>query len=96
MKTVAPLLFDFQIVVLQEKNSSRIKFQKMNWREHIVSDPEILLGKPTLKGTRLSVEFILERLSSGWTEQMLLENAPRLTREHLKAVYQFQFSKAQL
>lgn len=61
----------------------------MNWREHIVSDPEILLGKPTLKGTRLSVEFILERLSSGWTEQMLLENAPRMTREHLKAVYAF-------
>lgn len=61
----------------------------MNWREFIITDPEILVGKPALKGTRLSVEFILERLASGWTEEMLLENAPRLTREHLKAVYAF-------
>ena len=61
----------------------------MNWRDHIVSDPDILLGKPTLKGTRLSVEFLLERLASGWTEEMLLENAPRLTRSDLQAVYMF-------
>lgn len=59
----------------------------MNWHEHIVSDPEVLLGKPTIKGTRLSVEFLLERLASGWTEEMLLENAPRLTRMDLQAVY---------
>ncbi|MBV6427996.1 MAG: hypothetical protein KIPDCIKN_02524 [Haliscomenobacter sp.] len=61
----------------------------MNWRDHIVSDPDILLGKPTIKGTRLSVEFLLERLASGWTEEMLLENAPRLTRSDLQAVYMF-------
>ena len=59
----------------------------MNWRDPIVSDPDILLGKPTIKGTRLSVEFLLERLASGWTEEMLLENAPRLTRPDLQAVY---------
>ncbi len=61
----------------------------MNWRNHIISDPEVLLGKPTIKGTRLSVEFLLERLASGWTEEMLLENAPRLTRADLQAVYMF-------
>lgn len=61
----------------------------MNWRDFIVSDPEVLLGKPTIKGTRLSVEFLLERLASGWTEEMLLENAPRLSREHLQAVYAY-------
>jgi uncharacterized protein (DUF433 family) len=61
----------------------------MKWRDHIVSDPEVLLGKPTIKGTRLSVEFILERLANGWTEEMLLENAPRLTRADLQAVYMF-------
>ena len=61
----------------------------MNWRNHIVSDPEILLGKPVIKGTRLSVEFILARLASGWTEETLLENAPRLTRADLQAVYAF-------
>ncbi len=61
----------------------------MNWRNHIVSDPEVLLGKPTIRGTRLSVEFLLERLASGWTEEMLLENAPRLTRADLQAVYAY-------
>jgi len=61
----------------------------MNWHDHIVSDPEILLGKPTIKGTRLSVEFLLERLAGGWTEEMLLENSPRLTRSDLQAVYMF-------
>ena len=61
----------------------------MNWQDHIITDPEVLLGKPTIKGTRLSVEFLLERLASGWTEDMLLENAPRLTRADLQAVYMF-------
>ena len=61
----------------------------MNWQDHIVSDPEVLLGKPTIKGTRLSVEFLLERLANGWTEEMLLENAPRLTRADLQAIYMF-------
>ena len=61
----------------------------MNWRDHIVSDPEVLLGKPVIKGTRLSVEFLLDRLANGWTEEMLLENAPRLTRADLQAVYMF-------
>lgn len=39
----------------------------MNWRDHIVSDPEILVGTPVVKGTRLSVEFVLDRLADGWT-----------------------------
>ncbi|MCH6198371.1 DUF433 domain-containing protein [Aquiflexum sp. LQ15W] len=37
----------------------------MDWREHIVSDKGVLLGKPTIKGMRISVELILELLSSG-------------------------------
>ena len=61
----------------------------MSWKDHIVADPDVLLGKPTVKGTRLSVEFILERLANGWTEDMLLENAPRLTRQDLQAVFAF-------
>lgn len=59
----------------------------MNWQDHIHSDPGIVGGKPVVKGTRLSVEFILERLADGWSEQMILENHPRLTPESLLAVY---------
>lgn len=61
----------------------------MNWQNKIVSDKEVLLGKPTIKGTRLSVEFILERLADGWTEDQLLENYPRLKREDLQAVFAY-------
>jgi uncharacterized protein (DUF433 family) len=52
----------------------------MNRRDKIVSDKDILLGKPTVRGTRLLVEFLLERLAEGWTEDQLLENYPRLKR----------------
>lgn len=38
----------------------------MDWKERIVFDKNVLLGKPTIKGTRISVEFILERLADGW------------------------------
>ena len=61
----------------------------MNWEDRIVSDPNVLVGKPTIRGTRLSVEFILERLADGWTEKQLLENYPRLTAEDIRAVFAY-------
>jgi uncharacterized protein (DUF433 family) len=57
----------------------------MEWQDYIVSDKNILLGKPTIKGTRLSVELILELLSTGWTEQMLFESYPNLTETQFNA-----------
>ncbi|MCW5978752.1 MAG: DUF433 domain-containing protein [Bryobacteraceae bacterium] len=53
--------------------------------ERIVVDPEILAGKPVIRGTRLAVEFILELLAAGQTEQDLLTNYPGLTREDILA-----------
>lgn len=61
----------------------------MNWRDHIVSDPEVLVGKPVLKGTRLSVELVLDRLADGWTAEDLFRSYPRLTREGLQAAFAF-------
>ncbi|TAD87404.1 MAG: DUF433 domain-containing protein [Bacteroidetes bacterium] len=61
----------------------------MNWKDHIVSDKEILLGKPTLKGTRISVEHIVGLLAQGWSESQILENFPRLTKESLQAVFSY-------
>lgn len=61
----------------------------MNWKEHIVSDKEVLLGKPTIKGTRLSVEHIIGLLAQGWTESQLLESYPRLTKESLQAIFAY-------
>jgi uncharacterized protein (DUF433 family) len=59
----------------------------MNWQDYIVSDKQILLGKPTIKGTRISVELILELFSSGWTEQQILESYPTVTANSLRAVF---------
>lgn len=61
----------------------------MNWQEYIVSDKEILLGKPTIKGTRISVEHIVGLFAQGWTENDVLENFPRLTKESLQAVFSY-------
>lgn len=61
----------------------------MNWQERIISDKNILLGKPVIKGTRISVEFILDRLANGWTEQTLLASYPHLTKEDLQAVFSY-------
>jgi uncharacterized protein (DUF433 family) len=61
----------------------------MTWQDHIASDKSILLGKPAIKGTRLSVEFILERLANRWSEQKVLESYPRLMKENLRAVFAY-------
>ena len=53
--------------------------------ERICVDPEILGGKPVIRGTRLAVEFVLEILAAGETEQYLLSNYPGLTREDILA-----------
>ena len=61
----------------------------VNWQDYIGSDPNVLLGKPCIKGTRLSVEFIVKLWASEWTEEMILKNYPGLTKVHLSAVAGF-------
>jgi len=47
-----------------------------DWRERITVDPEVLSGKPIIKGTRIAVEFILELLANSWTVEDILKNYP--------------------
>ncbi len=61
----------------------------MNWQEYIHTDPNISLGKPVIKGTRLSVDFILGLLGNGWTSEQIFESYPRLTPEALQAVFAY-------
>jgi uncharacterized protein (DUF433 family) len=46
----------------------------VNWQERIVVEPNILMGKPIIKGTRLAVEFIIELLAQGWSTEDIVEN----------------------
>jgi len=61
----------------------------MDWQQWIERDRARMQGKPVLKGTRLTVEHILERLGDGWSEQALLESYPQLTPEHVRAALHY-------
>ena len=65
----------------------------MDGRERIVCHPDVFKGKPTVKGTRLSVELILGWLAQGWTHEMLLEAYPQLTRDDVLAALAFAADK---
>ncbi len=61
----------------------------MKWQALIEANPEVLAGKPVIKGTRLSVEFLLSLFAEGWTQDQVLENYPQLTPVSLQAVFAF-------
>ena len=61
----------------------------MNWQEYITQDPAVLLGKPVVRGTRISVELILELLETGWTHEQIFESYPHLPRAAVPAVYAY-------
>jgi uncharacterized protein (DUF433 family) len=57
--------------------------------DRIVVDPDILVGKPVVRGTRLSVDFLLGLLSQGWAESEILRNYPGLERDDLLACWAY-------
>ncbi len=61
----------------------------MNWKDRIEVNPAVLVGKPIIKGTRISVELILERLADGWTMEDVLTSYPHISREDVLAALSF-------
>ncbi|HPN18625.1 MAG TPA: DUF433 domain-containing protein [Chitinophagales bacterium] len=61
----------------------------MIWQTHIDSDPKILFGKPKIKGTRISVDLILERLANKYSFQEILQAYPSLTEDAIYACLQY-------
>jgi uncharacterized protein (DUF433 family) len=55
----------------------------------ISQDPDVMVGKPVIKGTRITVELILRRLSEGWSEEMILDQYPRLVLDDIHAAEAF-------
>ena len=53
--------------------------------DRIALNPDVLVGKPVIKGTRLSVEFIVGLLAQGWSEQEVLRNYPGITLDDIRA-----------
>ena len=56
-----------------------------NWREHIVSTPDVLRGKPRINGTRIPVSLILGYLAAGSSIEEIIEEFPDLAKEHVAA-----------
>jgi uncharacterized protein (DUF433 family) len=57
----------------------------MDWNDRIAIDPEVLVGKPVIKGTRISVEFVIDLLARGWTSDQIVEEYDHLTTEDIQA-----------
>ena len=57
----------------------------MEWRKRIRVDPKVLVGKPVIAGTRISVELIIDLLAAGWSNDQILENYPGVTVEDIRA-----------
>jgi uncharacterized protein (DUF433 family) len=57
----------------------------MDWQDRITLNPDILVGKPIIKGTRLAVEFIIELLAQGWSTDEIIRNYPGITLADIQA-----------
>lgn len=57
----------------------------MNWEDRITVDPEVLVGKPIVKGTRIAVEFVVDLLARGWTVDQILREYSHLAPEDIQA-----------
>jgi len=57
----------------------------VNWQAYIVEDPKVLYGKPTIKGTRIPVDLITEKLSQGETIEYLLTAYPQINKAQILA-----------
>ena len=62
---------------------------KPDWKKRISSDPKIMLGKPVIKGTRITVELILEKLAEGEELKQIFESHPTISRKDVLACMSF-------
>lgn len=60
-----------------------------NNKKLIISDPTVMMGKPVISGTRITVELVLEKLSAGETIEQILQAHPRLTKEGVLAAIDY-------
>jgi uncharacterized protein (DUF433 family) len=68
----------------------------MNWQTRITVDPDVLVGKPIIKGTRLAVEFIIDLLAQGWSSDEILRNYPNIALEDIQACLSYASASLQL
>ncbi len=57
----------------------------MDWKDRIIVNPKVLVGKPVIRGTRIAVEFVVDLLGRGWTTEEILGEYDHLTTEDIQA-----------
>jgi uncharacterized protein (DUF433 family) len=57
----------------------------MDWRDHIVVDPRVLVGKPVIKGTRIAVELVIDLMARGYSKEQILDQYDHITAEDIQA-----------
>ena len=57
----------------------------MDWREHIVVDPKVLVGKPVIKGSRIAVELVIDLMARGYSKEQILDQYDHITAEDIQA-----------
>jgi uncharacterized protein (DUF433 family) len=61
----------------------------MDWQDYIEQRPDVLGGKPVIRGTRISVEHIVDRFADAWSVEDLLASYPQLSAESVRAALKF-------
>ena len=61
----------------------------MDWHTHITVNPAVMVGKPVIKGTRLTVDFLLGLLADGWPEPEIMDNYPGVSADDIRACIQY-------
>jgi uncharacterized protein (DUF433 family) len=61
----------------------------MDYSKHIARDPNIMLGKPVIKGTRITVELLMRKLAAGYTIEKLMESYPHISREQILSAFEY-------
>ena len=79
-----------------EPTDATKQHQASIWQDKIVKDPQILAGKPTIRGTRISVELITDYLEGGRTEEWILKEYSHITAEDIEACRQYKATGAKL
>ena len=65
---------------------------KVVFGKNIVTDPEVLVGKPIIRGTRIPVDLILKKLGEGIQVEEILKDYPRLTKDHIQEILKYAYS----
>ncbi len=76
-----------EIEVCEPRPGARLMVLK--WQNYIEERPDVMLGKPVFRGTRLTIEHVLRELGTGMSLEELFDNYPNLKPEHIRAALQY-------